>query len=206
MTSQSKILKLLEGEWAKSVPMLKEFAQTAYGQQWITAMEQLDYSVLYKSWLHGTGHIERVILLGALIAWREQLGESDTKLLLTACSYHDIGRINDRREDEHGRRAATMLARDKFYLHEHRIPESDRTTLYAMVTTHSLSDKKMPMVAQEYGLPEAEMPRFLNLAGCLKDADNLDRARLGDLDPTRLRHHSSRDLVMFAEALYREYE
>ena len=206
MATREVLQRILGSEWAKNSPILMQFRGSEYNSLLKAAMEQLDYAVLYKSWLHGTGHIERVILLGALIAWCEQLDESDTKLLLTACSYHDIGRINDRREDEHGRRAAAMLAGEKFYLHEHRIPESDRGTLYAMVTTHSLSDKKMPTVAQEYGLSEAEMPRYLNLAGCLKDADNLDRARLGDLDPTRLRHRSSRNLVLFAEALYREYD
>lgn len=206
MNKQGQVLRILETDWAKSTPLLEKFRQTAYFQELLTAKNQLDAGVLYKSWLHGPGHIERVLVLGALIAWGELLVENDTKLLLAACSYHDIGRINDRREDEHGRRAAKMLAEEKLYLHDYRIPETDRTILYAMVTTHSLSDKKMLAVAQEYGLSDEETQRFLKLAACLKDADNLDRVRLGDLDPSRLRHRSSRNLVLFAEALYREYE
>lgn len=205
MVPQSYILNLLNSDWAKSIPLMEEFSHSSCYQDMTTAMEQLDYSVLYKSRLHGPEHIERVLLLGGLIAWKEQLAPRDTRLLLTACSYHDIGRINDARDDEHGRRAARMLAAEKMYLHDQRIPEADRAMLFAMVTTHSLPSKKMEDIAVEYGLSERETQRFLKLASCLKDADNLDRVRLGDLDPSRLRHRSSRKLVLFADALYREY-
>lgn len=36
----------------------------------------------------------------------------------------------------------------------------------------------------------------------LKDADGLDRVRLGDLDPSYLRFPEARDMVGFAEDLY----
>jgi hypothetical protein len=37
----------------------------------------------------------------------------------------------------------------------------------------------------------------------LKDADGLDRARLGDLDPGYLRHPEARELVKGAKRLFR---
>ena len=37
----------------------------------------------------------------------------------------------------------------------------------------------------------------------LKDADALDRVRLGDLDPSYLRHPEARTMVGFAQELYR---
>lgn len=40
------------------------------------------------------------------------------------------------------------------------------------------------------------------LTRLLKDADNLDRVRLGDLDPKFLRHDSAKDLVGFAQRLF----
>ena len=40
------------------------------------------------------------------------------------------------------------------------------------------------------------------LASLLKDADGLDRVRLGDLDARYLRHSQSREMVRFAEALF----
>jgi hypothetical protein len=42
------------------------------------------------------------------------------------------------------------------------------------------------------------------LASLLKDADGLDRVRLGDLDPRYLRHPVSRTMTRFAERLFLE--
>jgi len=41
------------------------------------------------------------------------------------------------------------------------------------------------------------------LAALLKDADGLDRVRLGDLDPRYFRHKEARGMVKFARQLYR---
>jgi hypothetical protein len=38
------------------------------------------------------------------------------------------------------------------------------------------------------------------LTSLLKDADGLDRVRLGDLDPRRLRNPQARSMITFAEA------
>ncbi len=42
------------------------------------------------------------------------------------------------------------------------------------------------------------------LTSLLKDADGLDRVRLGDLDPRYLRNPHAREMVRFAEALFEE--
>lgn len=42
------------------------------------------------------------------------------------------------------------------------------------------------------------------LTSLLKDADGLDRVRLGDLDPAYLRNPQAREMVAFAEALFDE--
>ena len=52
-----------------------------------------------------------------------------------------------------------------------------------------------------------ELPRshpHWRLASLLKDADGLDRVRLGDLDPRYLRHEESKTMVPFAERLFVE--
>ena len=64
---------------------------------------------LYQSHIHGIGHIERVLLFGGLIAMQNHCSEEDTRLLLLACSYHDIGRIDDSLDDDHGRRSSEKL-------------------------------------------------------------------------------------------------
>jgi len=51
------------------------------------------------------------------------------------------------------------------------------------------------------GEPVPADPHY-RLAALLKDADGLDRVRLGDLDPRRLRHDQARSMVPFAQALF----
>ncbi len=62
------------------------------------------------------------------------------------------------------------------------------------VTQHSLPDSKFKTGI--YG----------DAAKLLKDADGLDRVRLGDLDASYLRFDFSRDYMDFAENLYWEIE
>ena len=54
-------------------------------------LTELDEHVLYKSLIHGKKHIERVCFLALILSNKLDLPAEDTKLLLTACAYHDIG-------------------------------------------------------------------------------------------------------------------
>lgn len=81
----------------------------------------------------------------------------------------------------------------------------DQRILLAVIAVHSHSDQDMFRIGQKYQVADENMTRYLKLASCLKDADNLDRVRLHDLDTSRLRHHSSVDLVPFAESLFHKY-
>ena len=51
-----------------------------------------------------------------------------------------------------------------------------------------------------------DYPHALELTRLLKDADNLDRVRLGDLNPKFLRHESARDLTGFAKRLFQLHQ
>ena len=86
---------LLESGWDTEPPVLAAFRGTAYETALREAFDSLRRDLLFKSALHGQGHIERVLLLGALIAQREALSPADTRILLLACSYHDVGRIGE---------------------------------------------------------------------------------------------------------------
>ena len=195
---------LLNSAWAASFDMLARFNKTTYYSQLMDAYENLDRTVLYESSLHGPGHIERVMLLGALIAWRVSLNEVDTQLLLTACSYHDIGRIHDGIDDDHGRRSAKIL-RELSHLIPPALTGYDLRLLFAIITAHSLPGADKHDIGMRYHIPAEQKDRYLELAACLKDADNLDRVRLGDLEMSHLRHEVSIDLAPFAKALYARY-
>ena len=195
---------LLNSAWASKYEMLTEFKKTSYYVQLTQAYESLDTSVLYASELHGYDHIERVMLLGAVIAWRVSLSDADTLLLMTACSYHDIGRVHDGIDDDHGRRSAKKL-RELDFLIPSALTGYDLRILFAIITLHSLSDKMKYDIGVRYRIPEEQIGRYLELAACLKDADNLDRVPLDDLDVSHLRHEVSIDLAPFAKELYAKY-
>ena len=196
--------RLLNSEWASGYELLTQFKQTPYYTQLTDAYRNLDRSVIYESEVHGLDHIERVMLLGAVIAWKVSLNELDTLLLLTACSYHDIGRIHDGIDDDHGRRSSKKL-RELSHLIPSALTGYDLRILFAIITAHSLSDKMKHDIAVRYHIPAEQKDRYLELAACLKDADNLDRVRLGDLDVSHLRHEVSIDLAPFAEELFARY-
>lgn len=186
--------------------MVSDFMKTPYFKYLSKAYEALDTTVLYKSFFHGITHIERVLVLGAMIAWKQALDSEDTKLLLLACSYHDVGRIHDGRDDEHGRRSADMLKTARFTQLLDSLTDLEQKILFAMITSHSLNDQRMGFVGHEYRISDESLSRYLELASCLKDADNLDRVRLRDLDLTHLRHRQSVDLFPFAETLFHFYK
>ena len=195
---------LLNSEWASGSEMISDFKKTPYYTQLMHTCKTLNRSVIYESELHGLDHIERVILLGALIAWKVSLSDADTQLLMAACSYHDIGRIDDSVDNEHGRRSAEML-RNLRILPPSLFSEEELHILYAIITVHSMSDTLKVDVARQYHIPSRQMDRYLELMACLKDADNLDRVRVDDLDVSHLRHQISVDLSPFAKSLYARY-
>lgn len=178
---------------------------TEYGAELLLAFHALNTKVLHRSLIHGQGHIERVMLLGALIAEAEKLSPRDTRLLLFACSYHDIGRVNDHRDDLHGRRSAEMIVGRKLVDILPGVSDGEISALQAAITTHSINDSMLDEIMDEFGVSEEYKVLCRTLCYCLKDADNLDRVRLHDLDTSHLRHTSTRNMVDSAEYLLNQY-
>ena len=92
--------------WAKENARINAFMGSHYLPVLLEALDTLETDALYHSRTHGQWHIERTMLLGALIAHGEQLPQDITRLLLLCCSYHDVGRVNDWMDRKHGRRSA----------------------------------------------------------------------------------------------------
>ncbi len=163
-----------------------------------TTLKELKRDALYKSHIHGIAHIERVLLFGGLIAMENHCNEADTRLLLTACSYHDIGRIDDSKDDAHGSRSSSMLP-DVIML----APE-DMRIVQAAIHAHSPNDEHMAQIIASYGVKDTE--RAFYIARMLKDADALDRVRVDDLDTKYLRFDASKKYDTFAYSLYDYYK
>jgi exopolyphosphatase/pppGpp-phosphohydrolase len=161
--------------------------------------DRLQTGRLYESDYHGPGHIGRVMLLGAIIAMQQRFSERETKLLLIACGYHDIGRINDYRDEQHGKRASDMLPK----IPGLGVTAGEMTCIQAAVATHSTNDEKIDAFAKEYGVTAENLDLCRMLCKGLKDADNLDRVRIGDLDIRHLRFLESKRMKASAEEIYR---
>ena len=178
-------------------PELAGLQATPYADALRCMAQSIRLDRLFHSRLHGAGHISRVMVLGALLAQRAQLDENITQLLMYACAYHDVGRVDDSVDDEHGLRAAlqveelTGLAGQPLHC------------LQAAVEAHSRPDERMGDVLTKYGV--ADVAYAWPLAKLLKDADGLDRVRLDMLDPSYLRHAFTPPLENTAWVLWRHY-
>ena len=196
---------LLKGAWVGESSRLSAFIKSSYYDELCTAYDQLRLDRLYRSHVHGQGHIERVMLLSALIAWHEKLSPYNTRLLLLCASYHDIGRVNDAVDPGHGARSAKMLQDIDFAMQTAFVKPGQLPIVCAAIAAHSLPGSRRLETGRGYGVRDEDMARYELIAVCLKDADNLDRVRIHDLDPNRLRRSCSVKLVKHAQRIYEEY-
>lgn len=175
-----------------------------YLSQYEETMRNLKRDILYTSRTHGWQHIERVILLGAHIAQNEHFNEKETRMLLLCCAYHDIGRVSDWYAPHHGSKSARKIEDGILGHLLDGLNEDEIKIIECAVAAHSDKDSKISSYEESYEISNHEM--FFKIASCLKDADNLDRVRLGDFNPKYLRHEKSRELADFAQELYNSYK
>lgn len=151
-----------------------------------------------QSLIHAMGHCERVLLY-ALIMGHEIFGNDPAALsaLAHASVFHDTRRLDDYLDTGHGARAAVYY--EEFCRQNHDIdfyPE-----VVYMMRYHDLDDAVgRKAITKEFG---DKAPRALRLYEIFKDADALDRWRLGrhGLDPRYLRTPQSRRLTDYARQL-----
>lgn len=199
MADRRPMLELLQaGGWQQYEPEFQRLQRWEFYPLLLEALEQLDHSVLFVSKMHGLGHIERTILQGGFCAMEEGLDRPDTQLLLLACSYHDVGRQNDWVDDLHGHRSAQRIGEITGRTGE------DLKLLQGAVDAHSRREPALRPTVEGYA--PADLDRAIALAQLLKDADGLDRVRLGDLDPSYLRRASSRQRADLALEVFRRYQ
>ena len=145
--------------------------------------------LMHDSYLHGVDHMARVFILQELICDKlEAQGEAvNREAIRWAAMTHDVGRINDDTDPDHGRRSAQWI-------------------------TDNLSDKMSPemldtvtYITHWHVPPDAEVPVMTTELKVLKDADALDRVRLGDLDPRYFRTSAAGTLIDVAKELYQQY-
>jgi|1186.fasta_scaffold02189_2 hypothetical protein len=145
------------------------------------------------SGIHGCAHSARVLVWSNAIAnslARE--GESvDLEAVRWASVFHDVRRLNDGKDPEHGARSASWVRASELpQLAE--LGSEQRERIAYCCEWHVPNDHEAPVMTAELA--------------CLKDADSLDRVRLRSLDVSFLRTPQARALVWHARALFASSE
>jgi hypothetical protein len=147
--------------------------------------------------IHGVAHTLRVLIHARELADALRLAAWEREALELAARWHDIGRTHDGADYYHGAKSAGKVV--GLGLHVDVDAVVLETALYA-VTHHCGSETYAEQGARRTPDPESTLRVFR----VLKDADALDRVRLGDLDVTMLRHEVSRTRVERAHQLLHE--
>ena len=146
----------------------------------------------HASTLHGQAHVTRVMVHDMRLV--DATGQHALGPQLWASVFlHDLARTHDGTCDRHGADAAQRLRVEpdlQLRLAEAGLTEADYPAIEAAVTAHS--------APKDVSRKHPHWP----LIALLKDADGLDRVRLGDLDLRYLRHPEARGMVPFAQVLF----
>lgn len=136
--------------------------------------------------IHGIGHVHRVLYLADKIAQAYDLTEKEQEIVALSCCYHDIGRVNNAKDDDHGMYSCEKIKKlgllDKTDLNEH-----EKVLILRMIAGHCLKDRLFQGTDRECFLFKI-----------LKDADGLERVRIHDLNVIHLRLDASKELEVFA--------
>jgi hypothetical protein len=140
------------------------------------------FSMQPPSELHGPGHTARVMVWAGVLA----RGTPWLDVVLWAAACHDLRRVDDGDDLQHGHRAGKWV----------------RTKLPARLRTPPAQLELIARACDWHVCSDDESEWDHESLWLLKDADGLDRVRLGDLDPSFLRHEHTHHWIDQAEALY----
>ncbi|HOV11960.1 MAG TPA: HD domain-containing protein [Bacteroidales bacterium] len=147
---------------------------------------------IHESVLHGKLHTYRVMCNVLVLEKRLNLGH-DASLAFFAAFVHDMARRHDGFCLMHGPRAARIKVPEFRPLFEkYGLTNDDIGAISTAVSNHS-----------QYVEVSRKHPHYM-VAALLKDADALDRARLGNdnLNPKYLRLSATSGLISFASQLF----
>lgn len=171
----------------------------------IRIIENIRKEYLYDSKIHGFNHSVRVMIFAYLIAQSEKLDKIDTRIIIDAALYHDIGRQTDNEDTVHGLSSAYLI--DSIDIVNHKIYKENPDNLNilkAIIDGHSTDDEKMLNTGLNYEVND--MDRYIKLYKILKDADALDRKRFREgymfsLNPKFLRTKKAKELIILSEEI-----
>lgn len=150
---------------------IKTIKQSKFYPLFQTLCNEIRLEYIYKSRFHGIYHNEQSAMFALFLAEKLNLAEIDAKIAIYAALYHDIGRQNDDIDDMHGTRSAKLV--DKLNL---RLDDESMKILKIAMTYHCLDDRNFYQNLDSF---TTDRERTITAFNILKDADGLDRVRLG---------------------------
>lgn len=147
---------------------------------------------VHRSALHGQAHVTRVMVHAIRLVEATGLHALGPRLWASVF-LHDLARTHDGVCHRHGADAARRLREE---------PELQARLIAAGLTMDDFPAVETAVTAHSAGKEISRDHEHWPLIALLKDADGLDRVRLGDLDTRYLRHPESPAMAAFAERLF----
>ena len=183
--------------YEKIISLMKEDgAYEKFGAD-LSNFDEIEELMQNKTNLHGINHIIRVLFNAYAITTLEGLSNEDRNIIIEAAKFHDIGRKHDGENEIHGEEGANIA---RTILENKGFSPEDIDKICFIIKEHSLPKAKNEQDIQL--LPENLRKQYKYYLDLLKDADKLDRVRIGDLDPSRLATNSAKRLVGVAQDIF----
>ena len=161
----------------------------------LNSIEKIQNLFKIEEGAHSINHTIRVIFNSYAIGLLENIDENTLKIVAKAAMLHDIGRETNGEDSKHGVEGA-KIAR-KLLEKEGEFSKEDIDLICFIIEEHCLSSNQNKEDLSR--LSEEQRKKYEYCLSIVKDADKLDRVRLGDLDVTRLANDNSRKLVGMAK-------
>ena len=182
-------------------PALPDFMR--YGRQ----AEKLGYQEEGIFHYHGLKHILRVLLLSLIYYYNSgnALSDADRRILIYFSLLHDIGRVDDSKDDAHGDRSVSLIHSRGLRIKDLPMSKKEYRTAEMLIQHHCRDDTAgETAIRSAPGLSQKEKDHIVHLYHICKDMDGLDRVRFNGLDYRQLRTQYGRRLPLVAGALLEE--
>ena len=182
-------------------PALLEFIQ--HGRQ----AQKLGYQEESIFGFHGLKHILRVLLLSLIYFHNagDPLSDADKRILIYFSLLHDIGRVNDDKDDSHGEKSVALIRSRCLRVKDLQMCKKEYRIAELLIRYHCRDDSVgEKAILSAPGLTQKEKSHTIHLYHICKDMDGLDRIRFNGLDYRQSRTDYGRRLPLVAGALLKE--
>lgn len=146
--------------------------------------------------IHGLSHSERMLKLLCTMYvndLKDSITEKEFNLLAIACCLHDLGRVHDHVDCNHGKNSLSHLSNvlwvaEKVGIGLKDVEDNDLINILKSVVTYHCIEDNLALKFLEKEYTSEQLKAVTKLLYLFKDLDNLDRVRTYDFDARYLRN------------------